>query len=138
MQIAMFLSFPWPKTPLFAVFLNLLSKNTALCYVFNNMVAKNTAICEVFYIFAHRAQASAMCKSTAKTNVSAQQKRRKPSPKQLRNHKIWPPGLPTRHMEKICISKPKIEDQKSKNTCFFFFLTFLLDWRVHELVHSVL
>ena len=30
----------------------------------------------------------------------AQQKRRKLSPKQLRNRKIWPPSLPTRHTEK--------------------------------------
>ena len=73
LQIAMFWSLPWPKAPLFtvSVFLNLLSKNTAICDVFNNMVAKNTAICEVFYIFAQRAQASAMYKNTAKTNVSA-------------------------------------------------------------------
>ena len=66
------------------------------------MVAKDTAICEVFFknMFAQRTQASAMYKNTAKTNVSAQQKRRKPSPKQVRNHKICSPGLPTRHMEK--------------------------------------
>ena len=44
----MFLSLPWPKTPLFTVCLNLLSKSTAICDVFNNMVAQNTAICEVF------------------------------------------------------------------------------------------
>ena len=43
----MLLSLPWPKAPLFTVFLNLLPKSTAICDVFNNTVAKSIAICEV-------------------------------------------------------------------------------------------
>ena len=73
------------NTAIYNAFLNLLSNSTANCDVFNDMVAKNTAICEVVYIFAQRRQASAMYKNTTKTKVSAQQKRQKPSPKQLRS-----------------------------------------------------
>ena len=111
-----------------AVFELAVAQNTAICSVFESAVQKTPqfatfsttrfpktlllAICEVFYIFAQRRQASAMCKNTAKTNVSAQQKRRRPSPKQLRNHEIWPPDLPTKHMEK---KTSQFRKSKTKN-----------------------
>ena len=42
LQIATFLSWPRPKTPLLTVFLNTLSKNTAIRDVLANVVAENT------------------------------------------------------------------------------------------------
>ena len=56
-----------------------------------------------------------------KANVSAQQKRQKPSPKQLWNDKNCLSALPTRHIEKKRVSKPKIEDQKSESARTFHF-----------------
>ena len=134
----MFLSLPWPKTPLFTVFLNLLSKNTAICDVFNNMVAKNTAICEVFYIFAQRTQASAMYKTLQKPMFLPNKNGENRHPNSSEITKSGPPasrqGTWKKHL------KPKSEDQQSKNRQVVF-STFLLPvpgGRMHELVHSVL
>ena len=111
-------SLPWPKTPLCTVFLNLLSKNCAICDVFNNMVAQNTAICEVFTFSRKELKLR-----HANTNV-AQQKRRKPSTKQHRNHKICPAGLPTRHGKNTHLKTAKRRPTVKKHCfiCFHFSL----------------
>ena len=109
---------PVRQNPLqIAMFLSL-AQHTAI-YTVLNLLSKSTASCDVFN--------NMVAKNTAKTSQTA------PKSQNLASR------LPTRHMGKICVSKPKIGDHKSKTHVFFF--TFLLPvpgGRVHELVHSVL
>ena len=141
-RIARFSRLTLPKTPLRTVFysvfmlceaettansdvfelavaqMNLLSKNTAICDVFNNMVAKNTAICE-FFTFSRKELKPRQCTKSLQKRMFLPNKNgesRHPN-----SSEITKSGLPLRQdtwktYEKRHVSKPKIEDHKSKDT----------------------
>ena len=117
--------------------------------VFQLAVAQNTAIYSVFEPAAknhrnlrrfqqHGRQKHCYLRGflhfrAAKVNVSAQQKRRKPSPKQLRNHKIWPPASRQDTWKKHAPQSRKSKTNSQKIDSFYF--TFLLPvpgGRAHE------
>ena len=127
-----------PKTPLctifYSVFMLCKAETTANSDVFELAVAQNTAIYSVFNLlskkhcnlrcfqqhgcqkrcYLQRRQASARythCKNQCFCPTKAAKAVTQTAPKSQN----LGPGLPTTHMEKISVSKPKIKDQKSKN-----------------------
>ena len=126
LQIAMFWSWPWPKTPLFTVFLNTLSSYLRRRYL------------RGFYIFAQSRQVYATHKNTVKS-MFLPNKNGKNHPPNI--SEITKTASPTSRQDtsKKDASQNRKSKTKSKKTQFFF--TFMLPvpgGRVHELVHSVL
>ena len=134
-----FLRLTLPKTPLRTVFYSVFmpceaettansdafelavaqmsKKTTAICDAFNNMVAK-TLLFASFLHFCAKNLSLGNVQKHCKNQCFYPTKTRKPSPKQLRNYKIWPPGLPTRHMEKYAFQNQKSKTNSKKNITF--------------------